>query len=312
MAEYISMKQIPGGTVSAVDDRILYDMMSSSGVIKGCEISYLGNNMIHINAGYGVIKGGLFEMEDHTEYVSYAESGTLNGQIYLHFDPAAVDKLTIVKETAASLHQLVQNDDANFENSVYELQLCTFKATTTALQSVTQTFPSASGAVDVLDSLTEIAANNTTGKCAGALAVKQLNSNMGGLVFSIVGGKPYVKVGADSPRPFSGSYNEVLYSNWINKSANSYSFNKAYSNALMIVCNNGPSATTPQYDTDNGITTKGLTMKKIGLVTGGVQSSYSYALCLGVYELTDISVGATVTTKAPSATNYINSLIILV
>lgn len=34
-------------------------------------------------------------------------------------------------------------------------------------------------------------------------AVKTLNANLGGLVFSSVDGVPYVKVGADSPRPFN-------------------------------------------------------------------------------------------------------------
>lgn len=178
MADYINMKQVPGGTVTAVDDRILYDVNLHSGIIYGCEVSYIGNNMIHINAGYGVIKGGLFEMEDHTEYVDYAETNPTTGQIYIKFDAAAVDKIVIVKETTNSLHPLEQDDDANFDSGVYEIQLCTFTATTTALENVTQTFPRASGAVDILDSLELIATNLSPNKCAGALAVKQLNNNL--------------------------------------------------------------------------------------------------------------------------------------
>ncbi|MBR3321951.1 MAG: hypothetical protein IKG04_08635, partial [Exiguobacterium sp.] len=126
MADYITMKQVPGGVVTAKDDRIVYDAnMADSGIIYGCEITYAGNNMIHIGAGYGIIKGGMFEMEDHTEYVDLAENEPTTGQIYLHLDLSADDKLTIVKETTNSLHPMVQNANANFTNGIYELQLCT-------------------------------------------------------------------------------------------------------------------------------------------------------------------------------------------
>ena len=210
MAQNITMKQVPNGTVTAKDDRIVYDAnLADSGIIYGCDIAYIGNNMIHINAGYGIIKGGLFEIEDHTEYVEFAESGTLHGQIYLHLDLSADDKLTIVKETAASLHPMTQNANANFENGIYEMQLCTFEATATTLQNVTQTFTVVSAGV--LDSLSEIAANTTGGLKAGALAVKELNNNLGNLSTQLGtfqfrnngGNAEYRKSGADTWHPFS-------------------------------------------------------------------------------------------------------------
>lgn len=206
MAEHIRMKQVPGGTVSAVDDRILYDVNLSCGIIEGCEISYPGNNMIHINAGYGIIKGGLFEMDDHTIYVDYAEAGEVTGQVYLHFDPAAEDKLTIIYETTSSLHQMEQNEDCNYHNKVYEIQLCTFTATTTALLNVEQTWVRATGAVEVLDNLNEIMANTDPNKCAGALAVKQLNSKLPfSLGIDANGNYGYKKVGADTVYPFKSN-----------------------------------------------------------------------------------------------------------
>jgi len=177
MADYITMKQIPGGVVTAKDDRIVYDAnMADSGIIYGCGISYVGNNMIHIAAGYGIIKGGLFEMEDHTEYVDLAENEPTTGQIYLHLDLSADDKLTIVKETTNSLHPMVQNANANFTNGIYELQLCTFTATTTALEDVTQTFEVIQN--QVLDTMAEIMANTTAGLKAGALALKEVSENL--------------------------------------------------------------------------------------------------------------------------------------
>lgn len=178
MADYISMKQVPGGTVTAVDDRILYDYAINSGIIYGCEISYTGNNMIHINSGYGIIKGGLFEIEDHTEYVDYSESSTgTSGQIYIKFDAAAEDKIKIIKETTNSLHPMTQDENANYDNGVYEIQLCTFRATTTGLTNVQQTFVQATMPVDVLDSIEAIMANTASGKAAGALAIKELKNS---------------------------------------------------------------------------------------------------------------------------------------
>ncbi len=63
--------------------------------------------------------------------------------------------------------------------------------------------------VDILDSKETIEANTTPGKAAGALAVKQmvseLNDNLahGQIAFTVVNGEPYVKVGADPARPFN-------------------------------------------------------------------------------------------------------------
>jgi len=197
------MKQVPGGTVTSKDDRIVYDAnLPDSGIIYGCEISYIGNNMIHINAGYGVMKGGLFEIEDHTEYVEYAKSGSITGQIYLHFDLSADDKLTIVKETTNDLHPMIQDAQANYTNGIYEMQLCTFTATATTLEDVTQTFSIVN--LGTLDTLEEIQANTIGGMKAGALAVKQLNNNLGGLQLRVNSGKPEWKAsGADTWSPFN-------------------------------------------------------------------------------------------------------------
>lgn len=243
---YITMKQVPGGTVTAVDDRILYDVNLHSGIIKGCEISYTGNNMIHINAGYGVIKGGLFEMEDHTEYVNFAESVNTPGQIYLHLDLAADDKLTIVKETSAAQHVLVQNDNANFENGVYEIQLCTFTATTTALENVTQTFPMAAGAIDFLGTLPEIMANTNSGKVPDALAIKALNTNLTqslvdiDLKFDTTTNKPmYRQHGIGNFVNFSGGLDNVeVVASSGNATSLSHTFTQAYSSLIVVASAN--------------------------------------------------------------------------
>lgn len=50
----------------------------------------------------------------------------------------------------------------------------------------------------IIDNLDDIAANTQTGYMAGALAVKELNQNLGGYKFSVIDGIPSYKVGADT------------------------------------------------------------------------------------------------------------------
>lgn len=56
----------------------------------------------------------------------------------------------------------------------------------------------------IIDNLDDIAANTQTGYMAGALAVKELNQNLGGYKFDIIDGIPSYKAGADAAWvPFS-------------------------------------------------------------------------------------------------------------
>lgn len=148
MSDYINIKQYDEMNVTAKDDRILYDVSHTNGVIEGCEITYSGGNTIHIGAGYGVIKGALFEILEHDVTVTLSESGTLQGQIYIHFDLSAETVIDIISESASSLTPMTQNEDANFINGVYDIQLCTFTVNTTTLSNLLVTFPMVLGASD--------------------------------------------------------------------------------------------------------------------------------------------------------------------
>lgn len=149
-ADYINIKQYDEMNVTAKDDRILYDTAHSNGIIKGCQITYMGGNTIHITSGYGIVKGALFEIEDHDETVVLADSGTKLGQIYVHFDLSAEHPITIECETATTLTVLEQDEDANFINGVYDIQLCTFTVGTTILSDLVTTYPLVLGATDFL------------------------------------------------------------------------------------------------------------------------------------------------------------------
>lgn len=148
MSDYISIKQYDEMNVTAKDDRIMYDVSHTSGIVKGCEISYSGGNTIHIGAGYGIVKGALFEIYEHDETIQLTESGTKLGQIYVHFDLSSATPIDIIVEVATTLSTLEHDEDANFINGQYDIQLCTFTVGTTTLSNVTTTYPLVTGASD--------------------------------------------------------------------------------------------------------------------------------------------------------------------
>lgn len=61
---------------------------------------------------------------------------------------------------------------------------------------------------NVLDTIEQISANTSSGKFAGALALKNVNNSFGGMKFGIDsdGNYGYIKAGADSVTPFRSDY----------------------------------------------------------------------------------------------------------
>ena len=66
--------------------------------------------------------------------------------------------------------------------------------------------------VDILTTREEMQGNTLPGKVVDALVVKDIDSSLanGEISFSVVDGEPYVKVGADSPRPFKSDINGTV------------------------------------------------------------------------------------------------------
>ena len=144
MSANINIKQFDDMNVTGKDDRILYDTVHANGVIIGCTTTYLGSNILHVAAGYGVIKGALFQILEHDVEVELSQGGTKLGQLYIKLDLSQEDPIDIIAETADSLTPMTQEDDANFTNGVYEIQLCTFDVGTTIIENLVDTFPTVS------------------------------------------------------------------------------------------------------------------------------------------------------------------------
>lgn len=172
----ILIRQFAGQSVPPTSDAILYENATTgNGVIHGCNCTASDASTIHIDAGYGVIQGRFFEIEDQTISVTLAPSGTLLGQLYIHLDLSDADTpIDIYHEEAASLTAMTQQSGINYSNGIYEIQLCTYDVSTSTISNVVDTFPtlvSTATAISTLnsrlDDVTDVSSNITIPAASG-------------------------------------------------------------------------------------------------------------------------------------------------
>lgn len=236
----IRLVTFSGETVTPVDDALVYQTaISDSGIIYGATVALSGTNTLHVAAGYGIASGRFFEIFDADIIVPLSSSGTLNGQLYVHMDlSSSLSPIDILYETASSLTPMQQDSNVNITNGIYEIQLATFKISTTTISGLAYTAPIVSGAGAGLIGQAEnsnrsskayavgdlMIWNNKLYKVTTAIAqggtitvsklsatnviteIKSINTKMGGFSFGFTtDNKPgFLAPGADSVTPFSG------------------------------------------------------------------------------------------------------------
>ena len=126
-----------GQTVTPKSDAIFHDSVQRSGIFRGCGITYIGSNRLQVAAGYGIIKGRQFEIDQEELTASMPASGTLKGRVYIHMDLGAETPIEIRVVTAATLPALVTEEDCNYTNGIYDLELATFTASATDITELT-------------------------------------------------------------------------------------------------------------------------------------------------------------------------------
>ena len=144
----IVLKTFKGGNVSPLNDAILWQTsIPGAGIFKGCEVTAARGNILHISQGYGIIKGRFFEVYENEVSVNLAETGqTLNGRLYIHMDLSNADEpIKIMTETAETLSSLLMDQNVNYNNSSYDLELAVFKVDAGGIRNLTQVFPSVQG-----------------------------------------------------------------------------------------------------------------------------------------------------------------------
>lgn len=141
MAVSLNLITFNGGTVSPKTDGIIYDSaIGQCGVFYGCNVTANGNT-VFVSNGYGMIRGRFFEMNDSSVPVTLSPSGTLSGRIYLRLDLSnTTEPLQLLVASGSTLPDLTQEEDANFTNGVWEMELATFEISTSSVDNVVETY----------------------------------------------------------------------------------------------------------------------------------------------------------------------------
>lgn len=191
----ITLKQADGSTVLPKDDAILYDMIvNQCGYIYGCEVTWVGGNQVHISAGYGIVKGRIFEIEDMTIYAKLptVSGKTYYGYMYIYVDLEDTEEpikiITQVSTTEWTVEggDFEQDENMNFINGMWSLVIANYTATSTAITSFETVWEKVTGTYTSIEDFAEWSSVNKTGYLVDALLEKKriLTFNNIGVVVS--------------------------------------------------------------------------------------------------------------------------------
>lgn len=139
----LSLKTFKGGNVTPQDDAIIHQtILPGAGVFKGCEVAVARSNVLHISQGFGMIAGRFFEMyETEVPVQLEATEGTKQGRLYLHMDLSNTDEpLQVLTEVSDELSSLSTDNNVNYNNTTYDMELAIFKVTSTEVSDLKNTF----------------------------------------------------------------------------------------------------------------------------------------------------------------------------
>lgn len=140
----IKMNTYTGNQMTAEYDGIIqHRAITESGILHGCEISYMGANQVHIEKGYMMIMGRFCTVTEETIKVAMSSSSTeIPGRLYIHADLSdAQTPVKFMSVAASSLPSLEQDEDFNYTNGIYEIELATYTAGMTTIKDLQSTCP---------------------------------------------------------------------------------------------------------------------------------------------------------------------------
>lgn len=149
---------LTGHELPATDHAIenVASLGTANGILYGMSVTAVDNTII-IGNGYGMICGRLFEVQ--TETLEVVLPATIRqGQVIVTLDLSLEDPLTITYDlTGASL---IQTADAVFNDGIYQMQLCTFTASSSEVSAPVITCQTLKG-IGLVTSGTYIQQNKT-------------------------------------------------------------------------------------------------------------------------------------------------------
>lgn len=139
----ISLVTFAAQTVTPQDDALVYESaLGAGGIIYGGEVTAKNANTLHMNAGHGVICGRKFTIFDSDIPVTLSSSGDLLGRLYIHLDLSnASDPIEVLVETGQTLSPLVQDEDVNIVNGIYDMNIASFNVSTSAISGLRNVYP---------------------------------------------------------------------------------------------------------------------------------------------------------------------------
>lgn len=130
-------------TVTPQDDALVYESaLSGSGMIYGGEVTIKSANVLHVASGHGALCGRKFTIEETDVPVVLSSSGTLLGRIYIHMDLSDTDEpISLEVETGSALAPVIQQENVNIIDGVYEINLATFDVDTATISNLENIAP---------------------------------------------------------------------------------------------------------------------------------------------------------------------------
>lgn len=149
---------LTGHELPATDHAIenVASLGTANGILYGMTVTAVDNTII-IGNGYGMICGRLFEVQ--TETLEVVLPATIRqGQVIVTLDLSLEDPLTITYDLTGAT--LTQTADAVFTDGIYQLQLCTFTASSSEVSDPVITCQTLKG-IGLVTSGTYIQQNKT-------------------------------------------------------------------------------------------------------------------------------------------------------
>ena len=151
--------------VTPKDDALIHQFGISNGILYGCEVTIANSNTLHITGGQGIIYGRQWEISEGDITVTLPASGSLRGRLYVKLNLSnTTNPIELLVQTAVTLPDLTDDDQVNVDNSVSELEICTFDVSSLTISNLVRTVsPVADGShadvVDLQDQVDELNAS---------------------------------------------------------------------------------------------------------------------------------------------------------
>lgn len=150
----VTLHTFDGGTVNAINDALLYDfIIGKNGIVTGATVTSASALLLHIDSGWGIIKGRIFSIEDETISVTPSTSGTMQGRLILQIDITnTTNPITFVTQVAATLPAL-QQEDINGNGTIFQLPIATYDVNEVAVSNLQMIAPVVEAVKQQIDSV---------------------------------------------------------------------------------------------------------------------------------------------------------------